>query len=116
MDDLEYIELSAVTVSSLEEGDVVLPYTMPQAEYMYGCACTSVGMLLGYYDKYGYLGYDVSNIIDGDIVVFSRGLDGNMYDMDAFDTVLGNFIASENYVNMFFNKTPVKSLLVNWLP
>ena len=44
---------SAVTVSA--SADVMRPYLMPQAEYMYGCTATSIGMLLGYYDLYGYL-------------------------------------------------------------
>ena len=109
MNDLDCTELTPISVSALE-GDVLLPYTMPQAEYMYGCACTATGMLLGYYDKYGYLGYDVSNIIDGDIAVYSRGLDGNKYDMDAFDTVLGNFIANQNYVDLFYDTTPEQEL------
>ena len=109
MNDLDCTELTPISVSALE-GDVLLPYTMPQAEYMYGCGCTSLGMLLGYYDKYGYLGYDVSNLIDGDIAVYSRGLDGNITNMNAFDTVLGNFIASQNYVDMFYQKTPEQEL------
>ena len=41
-------------ISVKNSGDVLLPYTMPQAEYMYGCAATAIGMLLGYYDLYGY--------------------------------------------------------------
>ena len=34
-------------------------YDVPEAEYMYGCLATAVGMMLGYYDRYGYMGYDV---------------------------------------------------------
>ena len=33
--------------------DVVLPYEVPQVKYMYGCTATAMGMLLGYYDRYG---------------------------------------------------------------
>ncbi|MBO4345936.1 MAG: hypothetical protein J5833_09270, partial [Victivallales bacterium] len=69
-----------VAISDITRSEVVLPYTMPQAEYMYGCVPTSLAMLLGYYDKYGYLGYDVSDLITGDISVYSRATDGNAYD------------------------------------
>ena len=89
-------------VSSAAAG-VCVSYEVPQAEYMYGCTATVVGMLLGYYDYWGYLGYDASNLIDGKIELNSRGLDGNAHDMDAFDTVLGSAIASEEYVERFFN-------------
>ena len=84
--------------------DVLLPNVMPQAEYMYGCTPTALGMLLGYYDLYGYNDKDFSNLIEGDIDIYSRGTDGSMYNMNAFDTVLGNFIASEDYVYRFFSR------------
>ena len=41
-------------VSVAATGDTLLPYVMPKAEYMYGCSATAVGMLLGYYDLYGF--------------------------------------------------------------
>ena len=88
--------------------EVLLPYTLPQNEYMYGCVPTSVAAILGYYDKYGYLGYDVSNLIAGEISVYSRGTDGNKYDMDAFDTLLGNFTATQGHVDHFVGKTPLE--------
>lgn len=94
------------TVTVPESQTVVLPYEVPQAEYMYGCTATAVGMLLGYYDRYGYLGYNVSNLIEGEVELNARGLDGNIYDMDAFDTVLGSAIASREHVERFFNQTP----------
>ena len=84
--------------------DVLLPNVMPQAEYMYGCTPTAIAMLLGYYDLYGYNDKDFSNLIEGDIDVYSRGTDGNIYNMNAFDTVLGKFIASEDYVYRFFSR------------
>ncbi len=93
-----------VTVSNSKT--VVLPYEVPQAEYMYGCTATAVGMLLGYYDRYGYLGYDVSNLIEGEVELNARGLDGDIYDMDAFDTVLGSAIASREHVERFFDQSP----------
>jgi len=91
-------------------GDVVLANTMPQAEYMYGCMPTSVGMLLGYYDINGYNGKNLSNLISGTVALNSRGTDGNAYDMDAFDTVLGKAIASQGYVERFYGTTPEKEL------
>ncbi len=91
-------------------GDVMLAHTMPKAEYMYGCMPTSVGMILGYYDLYGYNGKSLSNLISGTVAVNSRGTDGNAYDMDAFDTVLGKAIASKGYVSRFYGTTPEEEL------
>ena len=97
-----------ITITSsdgtLQPGDVLLANTMPEAEYMYGCTPTAVGMILGYYDLYGYRGADYSALIDGDVDLKSRGTDGNAYDMDAFDTVLGRAIATEDYVYRFFSR------------
>ena len=89
-------------------GDVLLANAMPQAEYMYGCTPTAAAMLLGYYDRYGYQGDDMSGIIEGEVALKSRGTDGNAYDMDAFDTVLGRATASREYVYRFHsrNDTP----------
>ena len=88
---------------------------MPQAEYMYGCTPTALGMLLGYYDLYGYRGTDLSCMIEGNVDPKSRGTDGNAYDMDAFDTVLGRAIASEEYKYRFVSRngkdtTPAQEL------
>ena len=91
-------------------GDVVLANTMPKAEYMYGCMPTSVGMLLGYYDINGYNGKSLSNLISGTVALNSRGTDGNKYDEDAFDTVLGKAIASKGYVERFCGTTPEAEL------
>ncbi|MBO4512817.1 MAG: AIDA repeat-containing protein [Victivallales bacterium] len=85
---------------------VYVQYSVPQAEYMYGCTATVIGMMLGYYDRFGYMGYDVSNLIEGTAEINARGLDGNAYDMDAFDTVLGRAIASPEYVSRFVDATP----------
>ena len=95
------------TVSS--PGDKLLPYTLPQAEYMDGCSATSAGMLLGYYDLYGYTvndkTYELSNLIEGTISVNSRGSDGgSIYDMSD-PSVLCQFIASEGYISRFYGKT-----------
>ena len=100
--------LPVITVKN--SGDVLLPYTMPQAEYMYGCAATSIGMLLGYYDLYGYtvdgVTYDLSNLIEGDISINSRGSDdGDIYNMKD-PSLLANFIASTSYIERFYKQTP----------
>jgi len=84
--------------------DFLLAHAMPEAEYMYGCTPTAIGMLLGYYDLYGYEDRGFSNLIEGDVDLKSRGTDGNPYDMDAFDTVLGRAIASEEYVFRFHSR------------
>ena len=85
-------------------------YDVPEAEYMYGCLATAVGMMLGYYDRYGYMGYDVSNVINGTVEKNSRGLDGNKYNMNAFDTVMGSAIASREHVSHFYETTPEAEL------
>ena len=95
--------------SKNSEGDVLLANPMPQAEYMYGCTPTAMAMLLGYHDLYGYQGKDLSNIIEGTITVKSRGTDGNAYDMDAFDTVIGRAIASKEYVYRFHSRDGVET-------
>ena len=95
---------------SAGQTDVTLKYTMPQAEYMYGCAATAIGMLIGYYDLYGCsagtVRYDMGNLIAGTISVNSRGSDGgSIYDMKD-PSVLANFIASTGYVSRFYEQTP----------
>lgn len=85
-------------------GDVLLANSMPQAEYMYGCVPTAMAMLLGYYDLYGYQGKDLSKIVEGTVSLKSRGTDGDAYDMDAFDTVLGKLTASKEYVYRFYSR------------
>ena len=106
--------MSTYTVTNAN-GDVLLANTMPEAEYMYGCTPTAVGMILGYYDLYGYGDKDFTNMIEGDVDLKSRGTDGDAYDMDAFDTVLGRAIASEEYVYRFHSRngretTPTQEL------
>ena len=90
--------------SSGSGGDVLLANKVPEAEYMYGCVPTAMAMLLGYYDRYGYRGNDLSNIVEGTVELKSRGTDGNSYDMDAFDTVLGKLAASKEYVYRFHSR------------
>ena len=91
-------------------GDTLLKGVMPQAEYMYGCTPTAVGMLLAYYDLYGYRGNDYSNMIAGTVSLKSRGSDGNKGNMNEFDTALGRAIASKDYVDRFVSKTPEEEL------
>jgi hypothetical protein len=95
--------------TSSANGDVLLSGKMPEAEYMYGCVPTAMAMLLGYYDLYGYQGKDLSKIVDGKVALKSRGTDGNAYDMDAFDTVLGNLTASKEYVYRFYARDGVET-------
>jgi len=90
-------------------GDILLACAMPEAEYMYGCTPTAAAMLLGYYDLYGYRETDLSDIVEGDVELKSRGNDGDMVDMDAFDTVLGRLTASEDYVYRFHSRNGVET-------
>ncbi len=95
--------------TSNSNGDVLLSGKMPEAEYMYGCVPTAAAMLLGYYDMYGYQGHDLSNIVEGKVELKGRGTDGNSYDMDAFDTVLGRLTASKEYVYRFHSRDGVET-------
>ena len=92
--------------ADMAQGDVLLPNTMPHAEYMYGCVATSIGMLLGYYDLYGYRSGNITcsmdDLIPGTISVYSRGSDGgSIYDMKD-PSLLATFIASSEYVSRFY--------------
>ena len=100
----------ATYTSRSANGDVVLYSPVPEAEYMYGCVPTAVGMLLGYYDLYGYRGTDLSNIIAGTVSLKSRGTDGNKYNMNEFDTALGRAIATEDYVYRFYSHDDISTL------
>ncbi len=102
--------LNFTVKGDLPAGAVTVTYEVPRAEYMYGCTATAVGMILGYYDKYGYAGYDVSNLIAGEVDVNSRGSDGNIYNMNEFDSALGRAIASKEYVSYYYGKTPAEEL------
>lgn len=96
--------VAADSVSRSAAGDVLLPGLMPEVEYMYGCSPTALAMLLGYYDLYGYDDADYSNIVEGDVDVHSRGSDGNIYNMNEFDSVLGRLVASRDYVERFYER------------
>jgi len=87
--------------SSGPGGDVLLANALPEAEYMYGCTPTAAAMILGYYDLYGYRGTELGGLIEGDVDLKSRATDGNAYNMNAFDTVLGRAIATEDFVYRF---------------
>lgn len=103
---------------------ITVPGIVPQAEYMYGCTPTAVGMILAYYDLYGYRGsdgklYDFSALIDGVPELNARGTDGDIYNMNAFDTVLGNFIASRRHVDEFFfddRENPMQEYQYSFVP
>ena len=103
----------ATYTSRSANGDVVLFNPVPEAEYMYGCVPTAVGMLLGYYDLYGCRGTALSNIIDGTVALKSRATDGNKYNMNEFDTVLGRAIASKEYVYRFYSHDDIATLTAN---
>ena len=81
-----------------------LPYELPKAEHMYNSLVTAVGMVLGYYDYWGYNGRNTSSLIKGIVELDARGLDGDKNDMDAFDTLLGSTIVSEDYLERFYRR------------
>ncbi|MDR0933311.1 MAG: fibronectin type III domain-containing protein [Victivallales bacterium] len=93
----------SISVKGAVSGDAFVSSQMPEAEYMYGCAPTAIGMILGYYDLYGYAGKDYSALIEGIVDLNSRGSDGNIYNMNEFN-VLGSFIASREHVERFYSR------------
>ena len=106
----------AVTSAAAKAGDVLVANAMPEAEYMYGCTPTALAMLLGYYDLYGNDDLGYANLIEGDVDLDSRGSDGNIYNMNEFDSVLGRFIASPEYVAHFFGTETAETTPEQELP
>ena len=85
--------------------DILLPYELPRAVYSYGCTVTVAGMLLAYYDLYGYtdssgIFKDMSALIEGNIEVDSRT--GYQKNTLYVDNILLNFIASPEYEKRFW--------------
>ena len=76
--------------------DHVLTETVPTADYGPGCVASGIGMLLGYYDKYGYCGLDVSDLIPGEIELESR---------NSADALLNAFIATPGYTSRFIGQS-----------
>ncbi len=98
--------ISAGAIIELEAEDTCLKTSATgfiEAEYMYGCTATALGILLAYYDIYGHSNKDMSTLIGGVLDIDSRGTspDGNIYDMSDPST-LANFIASTGYIDRFY--------------
>ena len=108
-DDVLSVAINAPTVTHAN-GDVLLDGTMPMARYMYGCVNTSIAMILGYYDLYGYRGKVLSDVIEGDVELDSRGWGPEIFNMDDFDSNLGKANASRDYVERFFSKDSIESI------
>ena len=98
---------------TLDNGDVKLANAMPKARYMYGCCPTSVAMLLGYYDLYGYRGDDFSALIEGDVELDARGSGNVKYKMDDFESNLGKATATKEYLYRFYSHESVDSIVAN---
>jgi len=109
-DDILTVTVQAPTVVD-PNGDTRLANTLPRARYMYGCCPTSVAMLLGYYDLYGYRGKDFSALIEGDVELNARGSGDKIYVMDDFDSVLGRATATKDYVYRFFSHDPLDVII-----
>jgi len=69
-------------------------------DWWYGCAPTSAGMLLGYYDRNGYNGYAYANLIPGGVA--EVGVSGQW---SADSAILRRAIASEGHQRDFYNAT-----------
>lgn len=120
---------ASVTVTS--DGYTRLKYVLPVSEYYAGCTATGMGMLLAYYDCYGYQGYDLSSLINStdEIDVYSRytGNDlhgsgdeqyysvNDIYDMTN-DGVLEQFIADGHYADSAEDRTGYYSRFVEKTP
>ena len=94
---ITWSEKQSFTVTELADTlDHVLTETVPTANYGPGCVASSIGMLLGYYDKYGYCGFDVSDLIQGEIELESR---------NKADALLNTFIATPGYTTRFIGQS-----------
>ena len=94
---ITWSEKQSFTVTELADTlDHVLTETVPTANYGPGCVASSIGMLLGYYDKYGYCGFDVSDLIPGEIELDSR---------NKADALLNTFIATSGYTSRFVGQS-----------
>ena len=109
-DDILTVTVQAPTVVD-PNSDVRLANPLPRARYMYGCCPTSVAMLLGYYDLYGYRGKDFSALIEGDVELNARGSGDKIYVMDDFDSVLGKATATKDFVYRFFSHDPIDVII-----
>ena len=71
----------------------------PNYDWWYGCSPTAVGMIMGYYDRYGYNGYSYDNLVKG-----------GTSELNSFPSVAGNWdylcqnmMASQGHVNDFYS-------------
>lgn len=69
----------------------------PSYDWWYGCSPTSAGMMIGYYDRYGYAGLSYSNLVPGGLAETTTFLASNQWNY-----LVKNIIASQGYVNDFY--------------
>ncbi len=83
-----------------KKGVGYLPEQAPDYEWWYGCSPTSVGMIMGYYDVWGYNGITYDLVLGGTAELNSFGLD-SLY--PAGPTLLCNkAIASAGHITDFY--------------
>ena len=68
--------LSEITIAATDLTDFRQPISHLQGgsltntsnyDWWYGCSPTSTGMMMGYYDRNGYMGYSYSNLVPGGV-------------------------------------------------
>ncbi len=75
----------------------------PDYHWWYGCTPTSVGMILGWYDRNGYKGNDYGNLIPGGVAGFSTHTQNIIGEWVANgDTIASRAIASSGHVADFW--------------
>lgn len=87
-------------------GAVILK--VPDYHWWYGCSPTSVGMIMGWYDRNGYDGCVYPDLIPGGTAGFSthvRDWDGLNYEWAANgDTLASKTIASSGHIEDFYQE------------
>jgi len=82
-------------VSYLQGGSLT---NVSNYDWWYGCAPTSAGMMMGYYDRNGYMGYSYSNLVPGGVAEASSFPST----AGSWEYLCQNVIASEGHVNDFY--------------
>jgi hypothetical protein len=72
----------------------------PAYEWWYGCSPTSAGMMMGYYDQYGYGGKSYANLVPAGRAENTTTNSGST----GWDYKVNNIIASYDYVTTYYRK------------
>jgi hypothetical protein len=82
---------------SYSEGDSLT--NIPNYDWWYGCSPTAAGMIMGFYDRNGYMGYSYGNLVPGGIAEQNSypSISGN------WEYLCQNVIASTGHMKDFYS-------------